>query len=257
MRKQRISRLRFHSTLLVFMFVATAILSCSERNQEQLQTAVAQAGQTALVEGEKFAKTQAALLKETAVAQLATQISIGATQSVPVVPSPWDIAWVPLNLDLVSGKLDTILNGTGLEGKGRTILDNSMELTINPAFALAMFRKEAIFARRDTSAYRNKNPGNIIATGSCRGLPTGSLCSGLYGEVRTDGRFGVYQEMDDGIRAYFTLLNNEYKPGTTRNCTDISCIINAYCPPSDCDTATYISQITDWTQDYRRQILSP
>jgi hypothetical protein len=120
-----------------------------------------------------------------------------------------------------------------------------------------MFRKEATFAQPNTRAYINNNPGNIIATGNCRGLPRGSNCNGIYGEISTDGRFGIYASMKDGIKAYFKLLNNEYKPGTSRDCADIGCIISAYCPPSDCDTAAYVTQIILWTGRYQLQILKP
>ena len=181
-----------------------------------------------------------------------------ATELTKTTPSPWDVSWIPSDSQFASGKIDTILNGTGLSGQGSTILQDAQEFGVNPAFALAMFRKEASFAAPSTRANSNKNPGNIIATGNCRGLPTGSSCSGYYGEISTDGRFGVYSNMADGVKAYFMLLSTEYKPGTRRNCSDIACIITAYCPPSDCDDISkYIDQIAQWAQEYQTQLLSP
>jgi hypothetical protein len=56
-----------------------ALLSCSPTDQAQLQTEVAQAGQTAIAAGRKIAETEAVHLKETAVAQLATQLANLAT----------------------------------------------------------------------------------------------------------------------------------------------------------------------------------
>jgi hypothetical protein len=251
------TRRRLWSLILFVSALVLATLSCSESDQAQLETAAAQAGGTVIAEGKIFAETQAVQLKETAMAQLATQMANVATQLAQTTPSPWDISWLPPDPQYVVSNIDNILSGTGLDGKGQQVLVNSQQFGVNPAFALAMFRKEAVFARPDTRAYKNKNPGNIIATGDCRGLPVDSSCSGYYGEISTDGRFGIYASMDDGIKAYFTLLSNEYKPGTSRNCSDISCIITAYCPPSDCDTAVYISQITDWTRQYEQQILIP
>jgi|YNPMSStandDraft_1061717.scaffolds.fasta_scaffold63298_1 hypothetical protein len=241
----------------VAMILLVALLSCSEAEQAQIQTAAAQAGQTAVAEGKNFAETQAAQLKETAVAQLATQLAKTVTELAKTTPSPLDVNWIPSDSQFVANKIDIILDGTGLSGEGGTILQNAQQFGVNPAFALAMFRKEATFAAPGTRAYNNKNPGNIIATGNCRGLPAGSSCIGYYGEISTDGRFGVYPSVADGIKAYFTLLSAEYKPGTSHNCSDIACIVTAYCPPSDCDTSTYISQITQWTQQYQSQLLAP
>lgn len=69
-----------HSTkYLIFTFVALVLMisSCSEADQRFIQTAVAEAGKTAVAEGEQFAKTQAAELKETAIAAGKTQIAHG------------------------------------------------------------------------------------------------------------------------------------------------------------------------------------
>ncbi|MBN1316372.1 MAG: glucosaminidase domain-containing protein [Anaerolineales bacterium] len=250
--------LRWSWSLILFICILVMTgLCCSEGDQEQIETAAAQAAKTAISEGKSIAETQAIQLKKTAQAQLATQIVVISTQIAQTTPEPWDTSWLPSDTQYITGRIDKILSGTGLDGKGEEILKNSNEYGVNPAFALAMFRKEAIFAKVNTRAFENKNPGNIIATGDCRGLPNGSSCNGFYGEISTDGRFGIYDNMNNGIKAYFSLLNNEYKPGTSRDCSDIACIITVYCPPSDCDTATYISQITTWTQEYQEQILEP
>jgi len=168
--------------------------------------------------------------------------------------SPWDISWLLSENAITISRIDNILTGTGLSGYGSTILQSAIDYQVNPAFALAMFHKEANFAAPGTRANKNNNPGNIIATGECRGKPAGSSCSGVYGEVSTDGRFGVYPDMSAGIKAYFQLLNREYAPGSKRNCTDIPCIIQAYCPPSDCDTQKYVDQVTEWGKDYQCQL---
>ena len=168
--------------------------------------------------------------------------------------APWDLSWLLSENTIIISRIDHILASTELAGHGKSILQNASDYQVNPAFALAMFRKEANFAAPGTRANKNNNPGNIIATGECRGKPAGSSCSGVYGEVSTDDRFGVYPDMSAGIKAYFQLLNREYAPGSKRNCTDIPCIIQAYCPPSDCDTQNYISQITGWGIDYQCQL---
>jgi len=168
--------------------------------------------------------------------------------------SPWDTKWLPDEREIVSFRINDILAGTGLSGFGNTILQSASDYQVNPAFALAMFRKEANFAAPGTRANKNNNPGNIIATGECRGKPVRTSCNGVYGETSTDGRFGVYPDTDAGIKAYFQLLNQEYAPGSKRNCSDISCIIQAYCPSSDCDTQNYINQVARWEKDYQCQL---
>jgi hypothetical protein len=248
--------------LLAITILALSALTCgTPAEQAAIQTRAAQAGQTAVAEGKKIAETQAAEGKKIALTKAAelkaTAIAAIATELAKKTPAPWDVSWIPSDSQHMASKIDSILDGTGLSGQGKIILRDAQENSVNPAFALAMFRKEATFAKPGSRAYSNKNPGNIIATGNCRGLPAGSSCSGNYGEVSTDGRFGVYASMPDGIMAYFRLLRTEYQPGTKRNCSDIACIITAYCPPSDCDTSAYIAQITEWTQQYQSQLLAP
>jgi len=166
----------------------------------------------------------------------------------------WDTSWLPADSQTLVSATNYVLQGTGLAGQGDTIIQYSKEYGVNPIFALAMFRKEASFAASGTRANANNNPGNIIAIGNCRGLPKGSSCNGVYGEIGTDGRFGVYARMTDGIKAYFMLLNGEYKPGTRYNCQNLECVITVYCPPSDCGTSAYIAQITQWMKEYKDQL---
>ena len=128
----------------------------------------------------------------------------------PETSLPWNISYLPNDSKNVINQIDAILQNTGLAGQGETILSLSGQYGINPAFALSMFRKEATFALNNTPAYRNKNPGNINATGGCRGLAANQPCNGVYGEISTDGRFGKYQTMADGIKAYYSLLSSEY-----------------------------------------------
>lgn len=174
----------------------------------------------------------------------------------PDTSNPWDIFWLPSDKQGTVNQLNSILNGTGLSGQGNTIINLSVEYQINPAFALAMFKKEASFAIEGSRAYRNNNPGNIRPTGDCKGKAGGSACNGLYGEISTDGSFGIYPDMVAGIKAYYMLLNSNYRPDTKRNCQDIACIISAYAPSSENDTNSYIKQVTDWTTQYQCEILS-
>ena len=248
------------------MIFALIMTSCSPSEQElldqlgrELRDAIAdevgEISKTAVSNAEEVAKTQAAALQATAKAGLATQMAEIATQIATKPIQPWDTSWLPEDQELVIANINAIISGTGLENMGASILQNAFTYGVNPAFALAMFRKEASFASVGTIAFANKNPGNIIATGACRGLVAGSSCTGNYGEISTNGRFGVYKNMQDGIEAYFMLLNREYQPGSRYSCNDIPCIINIYAPPSENDSGLYIQQITGWTKDYQQRIL--
>jgi hypothetical protein len=145
--------------------------------------------------------------------------------------------------------IDALLQETGLRGQGKAIRENAQRHGVNPAFALAMFRKEAGFASRGTLAHSNKNPANIIATGTCWGEPKGARCKGLYGEVSTDGRFGRYASMADGIEAFFVLMEREYAGMT------LHALINRACPPVECDVAGYVALIEEWTLEYQALLL--
>jgi hypothetical protein len=112
-----------------------------------------------------------------------------------------------------------------------------------------MFRKEAGFATRGTRAESNKNPANIVATGECWGEPEGRRCKGLYGEVGTDGRFGRYASMADGIEAFFVLMEREYAGMALYE------LVSRACPPVECDVPAYVALMEQWISDYQAQLI--
>jgi hypothetical protein len=120
---------------------------------------------------------------------------------------------------------------------------------VNPAFALAIFRQEAGFAARGTLAYSNKNPANIVATGECWDQSQGARCKGFYGEVSTDGRFGRYAAMEDGIEAFFVLMAREYAG------MELVDLISRACPPAECDVPVYVARMEQWTAEYQAQLI--
>ena len=165
---------------------------------------------------------------------------------------PWDVSWLPEDRRgrrALDQALDALLEGTGLRGQGATIRENAERHAVNPAFALAMFRQEAGFASRGTRAHSNKNPANIIATGDCWGQPEGARCKGVYGEVSTDGRFGRYASMADGIEAFFLLMEREY---TGMALDDL---IRRACPPVECDVPGYVARMEQWIGEYQAQLM--
>jgi hypothetical protein len=166
---------------------------------------------------------------------------------------PWDVSWLPTDRRgerALDQAIDAVLADTGLRGQGTTIRVNAQRHGVNPAFALAMFRKEAGFATRGTLAHSNRNPANIIATGACWGEPKGTRCKGIYGEVSTDGRFGRYASMADGIEAFFVLMEREYAGMT------LHALISRACPPVECDVPRYIALMEQWISDYQHTLLA-
>ena len=166
---------------------------------------------------------------------------------------PWDVRWLPgdrRGRRALDQALDALLQGTGLRGQGATIRENAERHAVNPAFALAMFRQEAGFARRGTRAHSNKNPANIVATGDCWDQPAGARCEGIYGEVGTDGRFGRYASMADGIEAFFLLMAREYAG------LPLDDLIRRACPPVECDVPAYVARMEQWTVEYQAQLIA-
>jgi len=180
------------------------------------------------------------------------------TTSADSYPDPWDVSWLPGDQNQVINAINSIVTDpgaggspdAGLAGYGSTILYYSLNSIggnpagVNPAFALAMFRKEANFAKPGSIAYTQNNPGNL-------------RCAG-YGMIDCQNGFAVFASMEDGIKAYFWMLQYQYKPGggwpSNFNCTDITCIITHYCPSTQCDTQAYIDQVGQWTRDFMSRI---
>lgn len=135
--------------------------------------------------------------------------------------------------------VNRILRGTGLEGKGELMLRLSKKYDIPVELALAMFRKEASF-NRFGYAPQNNNPGNIRFKGQA-------------GAVRGAGGFAKWGTLDEGIEAYFKLLNGPtYRKFVDRK--DWDGLVNVYAPPSENDTGLYVRQVKQWITQYHREI---
>ncbi len=136
-------------------------------------------------------------------------------------------------------KINEILRGTNLAGKGDLIAKLSKQYNIPAELALAMFRKEANFAATGSLAQRNNNPGNIRFVGQA-GATSGA------------GNFARWDSMDKGIEAYFKLLDKGYRSFIDRK--DWQGLVNKYAPPVENDSNLYARQIIQWMGEYRGQI---
>ena len=146
----------------------------------------------------------------------------------------------PSSISQQAARIDEILRRTGLEGKGEVIARLAQQYRVPPELALAMFRKEASFAKPGTLAARNNNPGNIKYVGQ-------------EGAVEGERGFAKWATMDEGIEAFFKLLNKEpYRRWLDQG--DYRSIIFRYAPPSENDSELYLKQILDWMKEYRQKI---
>lgn len=138
-----------------------------------------------------------------------------------------------------AAKINEILKGTNLAGKGELISQLAKKYNIPAEVALAMFRKEAGFASTGSLAQRNNNPGNIRFRNQ-------------EGAVNGAKNFAKWNSMDKGIEAYFKLLDKGYRSFIDNK--DWSGLVNKYAPPSENDSRAYTNDITKWMNDYRNRI---
>ncbi|MBN1941163.1 MAG: glucosaminidase domain-containing protein [Candidatus Diapherotrites archaeon] len=127
-------------------------------------------------------------------------------------------------------KINTVLQNTPLKEQGKHIHELARKYNIDPAFALAFFRKESKFGALGLGA-KNKNPGNLRKPNSKTG-------------------FQKFDSWEKGIEAWFKLIANGshyYKKGRYT----IEEIVPIYAPPSENLTRKYISDIKEFVQEHR------
>jgi peptidoglycan hydrolase-like protein with peptidoglycan-binding domain len=152
-----------------------------------------------------------------------------------VAPTPTN----PTATTVSAARINDILKGTNLAGKGELISNLANKYNIPAELALAMFRKEAGFASTGSLAQRNNNPGNIRFRNQ-------------EGAVNGAKNFAKWDSMDKGIEAYFKLLDKGYRSFIDNK--DWSGLVNKYAPPVENDSRAYTNDITKWMNDYRNRI---
>lgn len=90
--------------------------------------------------------------------------------------------------------------------------------------------------------FKNNNPGNIRYSSK---LP--------YQIGRSSSGFGVYSSTVSGLAGMLDLLNRYHKRGLNT----ISKIISTWAPPSENQTALYISNVSKWSGIPAGRVLSP
>ncbi len=175
-------------------------------------------------------KTRAALSNAVAKNDAATGQVAPANPTTPTNPATTTAS---------AAKINDILKGTNLAGKGELISNLAKKYNIPAELALAMFRKEAGFASTGSLAQRNNNPGNI-------------RFNNQEGATRGAKGFAKWDSPDKGIEAYFKLLDKGYRSFIDNK--DWSGLVNKYAPPVENDSRAYTNDITKWMDDYRNKI---
>jgi hypothetical protein len=148
----------------------------------------------------------------------------------------------PSDAQLARAIDEKVFAGTGLAGKGAVLVEAARKYRIPIDFALAVYQKEASFAKSGTLADRNNNPGNLRFADWQKehgGVPNGG--------------FTRYPTMDDGIRASMHLLSmGRYKDAVARR--DWGAVISIYAPSSENNTELYIKQMNEYTANFRQKL---
>lgn len=171
----------------------------------------------------------------------------GTAPPLPSAPAPATAATPTTALRTSDAQLarnidQKVLAGTGLAGKGGVIVAAARQYKIPVDFALAVYQKEASFAKAGTLADTNNNPGNLRFADWQKehgGVPNGG--------------FTKYPTMDDGIKASLHLLSQgRYKEPVQRR--DWGAVISIYAPTSENNTALYIEQMNEYTANFRAKL---
>ncbi len=135
-------------------------------------------------------------------------------------------------------RLNNILKGTGLANQGEAILRYAKQYNVPAELAVAMFRMEASFNTKGLAPLNN-NPGNIRYVGQ-------------EGATRGAGGMAKWPTVEKGVEAYFKLLNRGYRNFIDNK--DWAGLVNKYAPPIENDSRAYTRNITNWMEQYRKQI---
>ncbi len=198
--------------------------------------AVRQLQSDSLIESDGiYGKDTQAKLREALGAPQADRLTNPAK---PTAPTDTTKPTTPAATTPSAAKINDILKGTGMAEKGELISQLAKKYNIPAELALSMFRMEAGFAKPGTLAAKTNNPGNIKYVGQAG--------------ATKEGPNAKWKTMDEGIEAYFKLLDKGYRKFIDNK--DWSGLVNKYAPPSENDTNDYINNINNWMSGYRQKI---
>jgi len=143
------------------------------------------------------------------------------------------------------------LEGTGLAGKGETIVAAARKERVPVDLMMSMLQKESSFLSKENNlSIANNNPGNL------RWASDGWEAE-FGGQPGGDGNFTTFPSVDKGLEAMAHLLGDVYR--TEIDNKDYRALVNKYCPPGDqpggqADTDLYVKQMNEWTQSWQQKL---
>ncbi len=151
----------------------------------------------------------------------------------------------------LAARVNEELKGTGLEGKGETIVAAARKERVPVDLMMSMLQKESSFLSKENNlSIANNNPGNL------RWASDGWEAE-FGGKPGGPGNFTTFPSVDKGIEAMAHLLGDVYREEIDSK--DYKALVYKYCPPSDqpggqADTDLYVKQMNEWTQNWQKKL---
>ncbi len=149
----------------------------------------------------------------------------------------------------LAARVNEELEGTGLAGKGETIVAAARKERVPIDLMMSMLQKESSFLSKENNlSIANNNPGN---------LRWADWESEFGGKPGGPGNFTTFPSVDKGIEAMASLLGDVYREEIDNK--DYKALVYKYCPPSDqpggqADTDLYVKQMNDWTKNWQQKL---
>lgn len=151
----------------------------------------------------------------------------------------------------LAARVNKELEGTGLAGKGETIVAAARKERVPIDLMMSMLQKESSFLSKENNlSIANNNPGNL------RWASDGWEAE-FGGKPGGPGNFTTFPSVDKGIEAMAHLLGDVYRDEIDSK--DYKALVYKYCPPSDqpggqADTDLYVKQMNEWTQSWQKKL---
>lgn len=149
----------------------------------------------------------------------------------------------------LASRVNKHLEGTGLAGKGETIVATARKERVPVELMMSMLQKESSFLSKENNlSIANNNPGNLRFAEWERDFG---------GQPGGPGGFTTFPSVDKGIEAMGHLLGTVYREQV--DARDWKGLVNKYCPPFDqpggqADTDLYVKQMGEWTQNWQNKL---
>jgi hypothetical protein len=142
-------------------------------------------------------------------------------------------------------KVNKELEGTGLAGKGETIVAASRKENVPVDFVMAQLQKESSFLSKENNlSIANNNPGN---------LRWADWEAEFGGTKDGQGNFTRFPSVEKGIEAQVHLLGTVYREEVDNR--DWHALVSRYAPASDGnDVELYAQQMEQWSAQWRQKL---